>query len=845
MPKSHKSVFQTIFSRIRLPQKHRPDATRCDTVCVNQLRDAIHQQSVHAQGNFLAYLAILIYFFVAVTSTTHEDLLRETAKAVPLLNIQLPLWWFFLAGPLALTVIHLNLLRQYYYLSINLKRLDAALCQKYGNGKKGKECYERDLHANFLLTTLFLDRDMPTGLRFISHIALWAISVVAPLVLLCLFQWYFLAYHDPKVTWIQRGALCFDAFTMLYLWYNIFDNSYRRWLALSLEFGSMGLLIITVGLINFQLTLPDETRYIEKSLQSFIPKDSEKPEKGNDSIPSWASYYDRLPSVPRNLDIQNRLLLKKEIPADLFTGENLSQEQYNERVADYAKKHQLGLNLNKRKLEEANLNNSQLIVASLEKANLKGAYLTGANLKGADLAKANLEKANLEPTNFLETVLRIPDIEGKATWWGNLEDSGLKNVHLEGADLSGANLKDARLGWADLKGANLTGAKLERTDLKGVKLDGANLMGADINNVDLTGADLKGANLTEAKLVGVNFIEADLEGVDLTKANLEDVDLTETNFKGADLTGANLEGANLGWANLHCVDSEILRREARNGTDLAILIETNLNGADLTGASLNGADLTGANLNGADLTEAALEGARFGRADLDDVDLEVLREADLDGVDLTILREASLNGADLTGANLNGADLAGANFRGCNMTGANLRGARLPASFKLVDLRDTNFGPLSQNEWEKGIQSLAKDLPENLKKSFEYQEYMGESPTTSVVLTDCLIDEKQIQALGWKGQSLTPTQFAPKYIQALIDTACNNKKVGINTTSIANSARLWLYCSESPQIKLQGLRLLDKAQCPDGTTPFPNHLQKKIKEQLAELEKQQAPSPPN
>ncbi|WP_139311583.1 hypothetical protein [Desulfovibrio sp. DV] len=65
---------------------------------IKKLREAVNSGGTQANANLIAYLAILIYFFVAVTSTSHEDLLRGTAKAVPLLNIQLPLWWFFLLG---------------------------------------------------------------------------------------------------------------------------------------------------------------------------------------------------------------------------------------------------------------------------------------------------------------------------------------------------------------------------------------------------------------------------------------------------------------------------------------------------------------------------------------------------------------------------------------------------------------------------------------------------------------------------------------------------------------------------------------------------------------------------
>ena len=50
---------------------------------MKKLREAVDRGGIQAHANFIAYLVILIYFFVAVTGTTHEDLLRETPKSVP------------------------------------------------------------------------------------------------------------------------------------------------------------------------------------------------------------------------------------------------------------------------------------------------------------------------------------------------------------------------------------------------------------------------------------------------------------------------------------------------------------------------------------------------------------------------------------------------------------------------------------------------------------------------------------------------------------------------------------------------------------------------------------------
>jgi uncharacterized protein YjbI with pentapeptide repeats len=67
----------------------------------------------------------------------------------------------------------------------------------------------------------------------------------------------------------------------------------------------------------------------------------------------------------------------------------------------------------------------------------------------------------------------------------DLEDAGLRNVHLGGANLAGADLKDA--------------------DLRGVDLTKANLFGADLTDADLTGTVLTGADLREAVMSGTEI----------------------------------------------------------------------------------------------------------------------------------------------------------------------------------------------------------------------------------------------------------------------------------------------------------------------------------------------------
>ena len=161
-------------------------------------------------------------------------------------------------------------------------------------------------------------------------------------------------------------------------------------------------------------------------------------------------------------------------------------------------------------LQRSRLNGADLRGAHLEKAVLAKAYLQGADLSGAYLQGANLREARLQRAD-------------------------LRGAHLQGADLSGAQLQGAMLWETHLQGATLRSARLQGADLWDAHLQGA----------DLPGAHLQGAELFVAQLQGTNLYAADLRGVvsqvrDLKK-QFEERITSRTNQED-DLTGAIFEG---------------------------------------------------------------------------------------------------------------------------------------------------------------------------------------------------------------------------------------------------------------------------------------------------------------
>lgn len=149
----------------------------------------------------------------------------------------------------------------------------------------------------------------------------------------------------------------------------------------------------------------------------------------------------------------------------------------------WMKRHGLGVNLQKAKLNGVNLKEAKLSGVKLSEADLCRAYLSAADLKKAELDGAWLQEARLR-----KTILQEAD----------LSKADLSDAYLHRADLSKAILSNANLNGANLSNANLSGADLTDADLTGAVLRGANLTGAVVTQKQLAQAiSLKGATMLD------------------------------------------------------------------------------------------------------------------------------------------------------------------------------------------------------------------------------------------------------------------------------------------------------------------------------------------------------------
>ncbi|WP_299409534.1 pentapeptide repeat-containing protein [uncultured Roseobacter sp.] len=204
-----------------------------------------------------------------------------------------------------------------------------------------------------------------------------------------------------------------------------------------------------------------------------------------------------------------------------------------------------------------------LINSFLADADLTDAVMHGANLKGAQLEQADLSQARMHGAHFNKALLQQADLRNAELQDANFSGAKMLGVNLSGAHLTGADLTSAQMGRVVLSGANLENSKLRwaqmtDADLSDANLTGANFSGAQMERANLSGAQIKQTNLSEAQMAGSNLDFSQLTGIhssnilsgtDLSKSTnnggmLRSVDLSRTRIdENTDFRNAFLDGS--------------------------------------------------------------------------------------------------------------------------------------------------------------------------------------------------------------------------------------------------------------------------------------------------------------
>ena len=239
---------------------------------------ALDDASGFVRSLWISFVSLGTYLVVVVWSVTHKQLFLETPIKLPLIDVNLPLYGFFLVAPLFFLIMHGYLLMQLVTLANRLERYDEVLSTIPDATVQRK--LRRQL-SSFVLIQFLCTRDGESK-GFFDYMLLaiaWLTIVVGPLFFFLLTQWRFLPYQDEMATWAHRLAIGLDLALLWVLWSRVLQGGdHAVWphgrQLVSAVFSTAVVLVLSL----FVLTFPGERIEQFPGVKQFHSWASWKPE---------------------------------------------------------------------------------------------------------------------------------------------------------------------------------------------------------------------------------------------------------------------------------------------------------------------------------------------------------------------------------------------------------------------------------------------------------------------------------------------------------------------------------------------------------------------------------------
>ncbi|EAY27808.1 pentapeptide repeat-containing protein [Microscilla marina] len=498
---------------------------------------AFNNSSVENAKSILYYLVFMFYLLLIVVSTSDAMILIPSSQVMlPVLNIPLPLWEFYLCMPLLVVILHFNLL-------YNLIQ----------HSKKAYAYQQVEKDADHLTTYPFIVNFVITSqktnnfwwLRFV----LWLLIFAFPLGLLCAIQWQFSAYHSSTMTLWHCFVVMLDALVLSFAWHKIFH--------------------------------PSLTTKTTASNSNDVTKPSVKAKKAFQDVKlSWqvavfvvfalfnltvllifkSTNGQSVQHLMPHLKVQHQTLIKAP-PSDQIIQRFIALGKSKEEAyCEYAR----GLDLRGRDLRFCDFSGAYLVNANLEKADIRGANFSSANLHGSNLTKSivlgavffktKMHYTKLHKIAFRKTLHKALDLRHAQLSALDLSNLNLKNYIFKGAvctnvDFKSADLSDVEFTGAVFKHCFMKGVQMQRAVLNGVtfeqanKMDGARMQNAQMKAAYLNGVSLQGADMSNVALEGAMWQRDSIQGVNLRNAHLQGAVIEAQVFSGNCLVQARIKGS--------------------------------------------------------------------------------------------------------------------------------------------------------------------------------------------------------------------------------------------------------------------------------------------------------------
>ncbi len=341
-----------------------------ETIETNYLIENIKEVSKISQKIYLLYNGLLLYCVLTLIGTSDRDIVLNTGVHLPILNVNVSLYGFFIIAPLIAIYI-------FIYLQLYLNRLQGL---KYELPKKYALKGKRVLYPWIL--NIAEDPDSGTIGKLQKNIAKFSLWWTLP-VFLILFAFWVVKKHDLILSYIIGAMPILGTFIVLY-----FSCQYED--------------------------IQEKCKYKISNIRRLYIKNT-----GKIFLISIVLIYFILFNffiIPCAMEGGRFEFLRHWICIDLSY-----QKLANEPTVDY--KYIPWVFLRDVHLEGANLKGTVL-----KRADLKNAHLQKAEMSGVNLEEANLWKANLQGVNLFKAVLRGADLAEADLKGSILQEADLRGV---------------------------------------------------------------------------------------------------------------------------------------------------------------------------------------------------------------------------------------------------------------------------------------------------------------------------------------------------------------------------------------------------------------------------------
>ena len=118
---------------------NRPVTTEGVQGRLDRLRESAIDSARTFRTAYTFYLVVALYVLVIVSSTDHELLFRAGDVQMPIVNVGVPVVWFFVVVPWLLVLLHFNLLIQATFLADKVSQYTSAIIGQTRAPKKRTE----------------------------------------------------------------------------------------------------------------------------------------------------------------------------------------------------------------------------------------------------------------------------------------------------------------------------------------------------------------------------------------------------------------------------------------------------------------------------------------------------------------------------------------------------------------------------------------------------------------------------------------------------------------------------------------------------------------------------------